>query len=167
MNEKLRGHFLKIGPKNFVLGTVFVLIILDFLSLYNLKLNFEQSGLYNNIVLLTIERMQIKQSELAPETLTEMAGLIHKTMDFAFLLILINNLFFYFFYLRKKLWAQGYILFYTMTAAIFSLLMIFDNHTGIGWTIFNVLTIPIYLYLFFGVKLLKEETTLAPKKKGR
>jgi hypothetical protein len=167
MNEKLRAHFLKIGPKNFVLGTVILLVVLDFLSLYNLKLNFENSGLYNNIVLLTMERMKIKQSELAPETLIEMAGLIHKTMDFGFLLIILNNLFFYFFYLRKKLWAQNYVLFYTLTAAIFSLLMIFDNHTGIGWTIFNFLTIPIYLYLFFGVKLLKEETTLVPKKKGR
>jgi hypothetical protein len=46
--------------------------------------------------------------------------------------------------------------------------MIFDGlGMGLGWMAFNLLTIPLYFYLYMAVKLLKKETTLEPKKKGR
>lgn len=168
MKEKLYPHFMKIGPRRFVVGTVIILIILDILNGYYLKLSMAKNDLSHKMVLLIIERMQLNPSDFDRATMAEIGGLVDKSFDFFLFLVLFNNLFFYLFYLRKKLWAQAYVLFYTLTAGIFSLLMIFDGYgMGMGWMIFNILTIPLYLYLYMGVKLLKNETTLVPEKKAR
>jgi hypothetical protein len=168
MKEKLLNHYLKLGPRRFVVGTVILLVILDLLNGLYLKLSWIKNGLAEKMVLTVIERMQFKPQDFDHATMLEMSGLVNQSFDFFLYVIAVNNLFFYFFYLRKKLWAQGYVLFYTLTAAIFSFLMIFDgNGMGAGWMIFNLLTIPLYWYLYMGVKLLKNETTLEPKKKGQ
>lgn len=168
MKEKLRDHYLKFGPRRFVIFAVITLLILDILSGYYLVLVFDHKLQSGQMIHLIAKRMNMQVTDFDPATLQEVVGLVNKTLNFFLFLVLTNNLFFYFFYLRKKLWAQGYVLFYTMTASILSLYFIFEgSNLGVGWTIFNVLTIPIYIYLFFGVKMLKAETTLVPEKKGR
>lgn len=166
MKEKLKDHFMRIGPRRFVVGTVIILILLDILNGIYLK---QVWGKNDEALLLQVIRMiEVNPADFDQATMAEMRGLIDKSFSFMLFSILLNNLFFYLFYLRKKLWAQGFVLFYTLTAAIFSAAMIFDGFTlGIGWFIFNLLTIPVYLYLYAGVKLLKKETTLEPEKKAR
>lgn len=168
MKEKLYNHFLKIGPRRCVVGIVILLIILDILNGIYLKGSWGLKNTSHQMVLLIIQLMKASPADFDLDTMREMAGLVDKALDFLLFLLLLNNLFFYFFYLRKKLWAQGYVLFYTLTACIFSITMIFDGlGMGWGWMIFNVLTIPLYFYMYMAVKLLKNETTLEPKKKGR
>lgn len=167
MKEKLLAHFHKIGPRRFVVATVVLLLVLDLVNIYYLKLSWEANRLADNMVQLSITNMKLNPSDFSPETITEMTGLMNKSFDFMLFLILLNNLFFYFFYLRKKLWAQGYVLFYTLTAALFSFTLILDRGMGMGWLFFNIATIPVYLYLYCGVKWLKNETTLVPEKKAR
>lgn len=168
MREKLYNHFLKIGPRRCVVGVVILLIILDILNGIYLKASWELREASHQMVILMIKLMKASPTDFDVDTMREMAGLVDKAFDFMLFLVLMNNLFFYLFYLRKKLWAQGYVLFYTLTAGIFSLTMLFDGMTmGAGWMIFNLLTIPLYFYLYMAVKLLRKETTLEPKKKGR
>ncbi len=111
--------------------------------------------------------MKLHASVFDQATMTEIGGLVDKSFDFFLFLILMNNLFFYLFYLRQKIWAQGYVLFYTLTGAIFSGFMIFDGYgMGAGWMMFNLLAVPLYMYLYMGVKVHKFETNLVPEKKG-
>ena len=167
MKEKLRQHFLKIGPRRFVLMTVFSLLILDLLTGHSFRMSLIQNGFSEKLVQLSIKQANLPASDLSNETLSEVHNLMNMSLDFMLGLILVNNIFFYFFYFKKKLWAYSYVAFYTLTAGFLSLSMIFDKHVSTGWLIFNIATIPMYLYLFLGVKLLKAETTLAPKKKGQ
>jgi hypothetical protein len=168
MKDKLLAHFHKIGARRFVVGTVIILVVLDILNCVYLKLAWVQNDLSQRMVLQIINQMKLQPADFNPTTMLEIRGLVDKSFDFFMFIILINNLFFYFFYLRKKLWAQGYVLFYTLTAAIFSGTLLFDGYgMGSGWLIFNLMTIPFYVYLYMGVKLLKDETTLVPQKKAR
>ena len=167
MKEKLQNHYKKLVPRQFVTATVITLVILDILNGIYLKLSWVKNGLSKNIVLIIIERMKLNVTDFDQGTMVEVGGLVDKSFNFFLFLILMNNLFFYLFYLRKKIWAQGYVLFYTFTGAIFSGLMIFDGYgMGLGWMIFNLMAIPLYAYLYLGVKVLKEETTLVPEKKA-
>jgi hypothetical protein len=168
MKEKLYNHYLKIGPRRCVVGIVILLIILDVLNGIYLKSSWALKDTSQQMVLLMIKLMKASPADFDLDTMREMGGLVDKAFDFMLFLLLMNNLFFYLFYLRKKLWAQAYVLVYTLTAGIFSILMIFDGlGMGLGWMAFNLLTIPLYFYLYMAVKLLKKETTLEPKKKGR
>lgn len=167
MMDKIKAHFLKIGPRRFVMGTVIVLIILDIINTIYLKLYWLQKDLSTLLVHQSIRRSELVLEDFSQETLTGMAGFINNTFYFFLFLVLINNLFFYFFYLRRKLWAQGYVLFYTLTAAIFSVSFVVDQ-AGLGWSwmLYNLSTIFIYAYLYFGVKVLKYETTDAIPEDG-
>lgn len=168
MKEKIQSHFKKFAPRQFVVGVVTVLIILDILNGLYLKLSWAKNALSKNMVILIIEQMKLQAADFDHATMTEIGGLVDKSFDFLLFLILMNNLFFYLFYLRKKIWAQGYVLFYTFSGMIFSAFMIFDGYgMGAGWMIFNLLAVPLYAYLYFGVKFLKNETTLVPEKKAR
>ena len=168
MNEKLKNHFLRIGPRTFVIGTVILLIIMDILNGIYLKLALGNKQFTEKMIIMTYARVGVAAAEITPDSFAEMTWILERSLDFFLFLILINNLFFYFFYLRKQLWAQGYVLFYTLSAALLSGVMLFDVYgMGPGWLVFNLATIPVYFYLYLGVKLLKTETTLAPKKKGR
>ena len=168
MKDKMKQHFLNFGPKRFVIFTVIILIVLDVINSYYLKIYWLQKDLSHTMVLQSIKRGELMVEDFSQTTLNEMTAFVNNGFYFFLLLIFANNLFFYIFYLRKKLWAQGYVLFYTLTASLFSLTFIFDNAgLGMGWMAYNVLTIPIYIYLYFGVKLLKLETTLGHEKKGR
>lgn len=168
MREKLKAHYLRFGPRRFVIFTVLTLLVTDLLNSYYLKLYWAKKGLSTAMVYLSIKRSSLSIDEFSPETLMEMSGFVDNAFSFFLLVVLANNLFFYLFYLRKKLWAQGFVLFYALTATFFSLTFIFDGaDLGIGWLAYNLLTIPYYLYVYTGVKLLKAETTLEPGKKGR
>lgn len=167
MKEKLRQHFLKIGAPRFVLITVFSLLILDLLTGHSFRMSLIQNGFSEKLVQLSIKQANLQASDLSNETLSEVHNLMNLSLDFMLGLILVNNIFFYFFYFKKKLWAYSYVAFYTLTAGFLSLSMIFDKHISTGWLIFNIATIPMYLYLFLGIKLLKAETTLAQGKKGQ
>jgi len=172
MLEKFKPHYLKLGPTKFVSATILVLLITDLLNGYYLKLYWSKKEISRLMVEQSILRSGVTLEDFSPDTFNEMLGFVNNTFTFFLLIILLNNLFFYGFYLKKKLWAQGFVLFYTLTAALFNLTFIFD-HAGLGahWIIYNVLTIPLYLYLYVGIKLLKDETTLPPSpgrgKKGR
>lgn len=170
MMEKLRTHFLKLGPRRFVIGTVVLLVILDIINSYYLKIYWLKKDLSTTLVHEAIRRNGEVIESFSYDTILEMKGFIDNTFYFFLFLIFINNIFFYFFYLRKKLWAQGYVLFYTLTAAIFAVSFLIDPMSlGWGWFFYNFLTMFLYVYLYFGVKLLKAETTIIPEdgKKGR
>ncbi len=161
MKEKLKNHFLKFGPRRFVIFTIVTLLITDLINCYYLKLY----GLSKNISLVMVHQTIAKSGQIledfSVDTIQEMAGFVSNSFYFFLLIIIINNLFFYFFYLRKKLWAQGYVLVYAITGALLQLSFIFDDGgLGPSWMTYNILTIPYYLYLFLGVKLLKPETTI-------
>lgn len=168
MKEKLQNHYRKLAPRQFVAGAVIALVILDILNGLYLKLTWVKNGLSKNTVLLIIQGMKLHATDFDQATMTEIGGLVDKSFDFFLFLILMNNLFFYLFYLRKKMWAQGYVLFYTLTGAIFSGFMIFDGYgMGIGWMMFNLLAVPLYMYLYMGVKVLKFATTPMTKTKAQ
>lgn len=166
MKEKLLAHFRKFGPRRFVIFAVVTLIISDLLNSWYLKLWWVAKNMSWRGVELTAKRMEIEVSDLTPASISELTGLFNNMFFFFILIILINNFFFYAFYLRRKLWAQGFVLFYTLTAAMLSALFLVDN-AGLGflWYAYNILMCPVYVYLYFGVKLLKEETVDLPVKK--
>ena len=160
MMNKLKDHFLKLGPRNCVVGTILLLIVLDVLNMIYLRLYWVNKDMSLNFVHLALRYNGLVAEDFNRETMNEMTGFLDNTFYFLIFLISINNLFFYFFYLRKKLWAQGYVLFYTLTGALFAFTFIIDPvDLGIGWKLYNIATIFIYLYLFMGVKVLKYETT--------
>ena len=168
MKEKLLNHYKKLVPRQFVTGAVIALVTLDILNGIYLKLSWVKNGLSKNMVLIIIQRMKLQTTDFDHATMTEIGGLVDKSFDFFLFLILMNNLFFYLFYLRKKIWAQGYVLFYTLSGAIFSGFMIFDGYgMGAGWMMFNLLAIPLYMYLYMGVKVHKFETSPVPEKKAQ
>lgn len=170
MLEKLKTHYLNLGPRRFVIGAVILQCILDVINTYFLKIYWLKKDLSTVMVQQAIIRNGETLESFSPDTIFEMKSFIDNTFYFFLFLIFINNIFFYFFYLRKKLWAQSYVLFYTLTAAIFAVSFILDpDDFGWAWAIYNFSTIFIYLYLFFGAKLLKNETTIIPEdgKKGR
>ncbi|MGE3608517.1 MAG: hypothetical protein AB7I27_02925 [Bacteriovoracaceae bacterium] len=166
MNQKIKAHFLKIGPLRFVIGTVITLSVLDLINTYYLKLYWAKKKMALIFIEQSILHGRLSFHDFSDNTIREMTGFINNTFYFFLLIIVLNNFFFYFFYLRKKLWAQSYVHFYALTAAVLAILCLFDNpNMGIGWDIYNIVTFLIYLYLYFGVKLLKDETTLGHEKK--
>lgn len=173
MKQKIRTHFLKFGPQRFVLVTVSLLLLTDLLNSWYLKLYWVKKDYAQVLIKSSIRRGGMMVEEFHPDTMAEMLGFLNNTFNFFLLIILANNIFFYFFYLRKRLWAQGFVLFYTLTAGLFSLTLLFDNSgLGSGWFIYNFLTIFMYIYLYLGVKVLRPETTVekftpSRGKKGR
>lgn len=151
---------MKFGPRRFVYIATAALLILDIINSYFLRVYWLNKDLSTTMVHQMIRKQGYVIENFSNDTILEMKSFLDNTFYFFLFLILINNIFFYAFYLRKKLWAQGYVLFYTLTASIFSLSFLID-HAGlsIGWIVYNILTIPIYVYLYFGVKVLKYETT--------
>lgn len=169
MKEKLKAHFLSLGPRRFVFGTVFVLIMMDLIFSYYLKLVWATKGISQLALKVAMSNQKISAYELSADTLRELEQLGNNTFYAFIFIVLLNNLIFYAFYLRKKLWAQGYVLFYTFTNMFLNLFFLIDiNEMGPGWAVYNLSTIFIYLYLYLGVKLLREETTIPARgKKGR
>lgn len=166
MKEKILAHFNRWNPRYFVVLTVALLIITDFLNGLYLKLFWSHRGMSELLVKQSIAQSGLVLEDFGPDTVSEMLGFVDNTFYFFLFLILINNLFFYIFYLLKRLWAQGFILFYTLSAAVLALFMIFDkSDLHVGWTVYNLFSIPFYLYLFVGVKMLKTKTTLPVQKK--
>lgn len=165
MKEKLLAHFRKFGPRRFVIATVIVLIVTDLLNSWYLRLWWVSKDMSQNLLEQSSARSGVPLSELGPDSIRELTSFFDNSFYFFLFIILANNLFFYAFYLRRKLWAQGFVLFYALTAAALSAGFLFDN-AGLssGWYIYNLLMIPIYLYLFLGVKSLKEDTVDLPKK---
>jgi hypothetical protein len=168
MKLKLKDHFLRFGPRRFVVVTVILLIVTDIINLYYLKLYWMTKELSRQMVFQTIQRSEMQVSDFSLATLSEWMEFFNNLFFFFLGIVLLNNLFFYFFYLRRRLWAQGYILFYTITAALFSLTFLWDN-AGLGahWVIYNIGSALLYIYLFAGVKLLRAETTLESGKMAR
>lgn len=158
--EKLKKHFLKFGSRRFVIVAVISLLTLDLINTVYLRLYWLKKDLSTTLVHQMIRKNGYLLENFSAETILEMKAFLDNTFYFFLFLILINNIFFYFFYLRKKLWAQGYILFYTLTGSIFALSFIVDQAgLGLGWFTYNILTMFIYFYLYLGVKVLKYETT--------
>ena len=160
MMAKIKEHFLKFGPRRFVIMATVLLLVMDILNSWYLKLYWLKKDLSGFMVKQSIERSGNSVEYFSVSTIREMEAFLDNIFYFFIFLILINNIFFYFFYLRKKLWAQSYVLFYAFTAAIFSVTFLIDQAgLGTGWMLYNLLTIPLYVYLYLGVKVLKRETT--------
>lgn len=166
MKEKLLAHFRKFGPRRFVIFTVITLLVTDLLNSWYLKLWWVAKNMSMKGVQMSADRAGLEVADLTPASISELTGLFNNMFFFFIIIILINNFFFYTFYLRRKLWAQGFVLFYTLTAAALSAMFLIDN-AGLGftWYAYNILMCPVYVYLYFGVKLLKEETVDLPAKK--
>lgn len=163
MKERIKVHFKRWNPRYFVSFTVISLIITDLLNGYYLKIFWAKKEMSMNLVKQSIASGGMVFEDFSTDTILEMSGFVDNTFYFFLFLVLINNLFFYLFYYLKRLWAQGFVLFYTLSAAILAVTFIFDN-SGLApqWTFYNILSIPFYAYLFVGVKFLKEETTIIP-----
>lgn len=155
--QKIKNHFLRLGPRRFVIGTVLMLLLLDILNGWYLKLYWA----YKNLSVAYAHKVaQMNGIEFDPNTIEGIVYLTDNLVSFFLLIVLVNNLFFYCFYLRKKLWAQGYILFYTLTnAALMGAFLVEGPVLGMGWFVINMLSVPVYIYMYLGVKVLKYETT--------
>lgn len=158
--EKLKKHFLVIGGRRFVISAVILLISLDLINTIYLRLYWLKKDLSTMLVHQMVRKNGYLLENFSTDTILEMKSFLDNTFYFFLFLILLNNIFFYFFYLRKKLWAQGYVLFYTLTGSIFALSFIVDQaDLGLGWLTYNILTMFLYFYIYLGVKVLKYETT--------
>lgn len=159
MKEKLLAHYRKLGPRRFVVATVIILVISDILNSWYLRLWWVAKDMSQRLIEQSAERSGLSLSDLSKDSITELEGFFNNSFYFFLFIILANNFFFYAFYLRRKLWAQGFVLFYALTAAGLSGAFLFDN-AGLGtlWYIYNLLMCPVYLYLYLGVKVLKEDT---------
>lgn len=161
MLDKIKAHFKKFDPRRFVVFTVLTLLLTDLINGYYLMLYWEKKDYGSVLMQESMRRGGMSAADFNSATLNEMHAFMDNLFHFFLFIILANNLFFYFFYLRKRQWAQGFVVFYTFTAALFSLTLLFDNAgLGAGWFMYNLATIPFYFYLFLGVRTLKEETTL-------
>lgn len=161
MLEKIKKHFLGLNPKYFVILTVAGLVVLDLINSYYLRIYW----VHKNLSLIYVEKVALTQgldfTHLSSDSIQEVKQVIDNGFFFFLFIVFANNLFFYFFYLRKKLWAQGYVLFYTITNSILALLFIIEGPIlGVSWFIYNIMTIFIYLYLYLGVKVLKNSTSV-------
>lgn len=160
MLQKFKPHFLKLGPRRFVVGTVLLLVILDLLNFYYLRIWWKFRDMSFVITKMAAKLAGRDWDYLTQDSINEVMALCDNAFYFFLFIVFVNNLFFYCFYLRKKLWAQGYVLFYTLTTALFAFTFLIEGPIlGYGWFIFNLSTLFIYLYLWLGVKLLKYETT--------
>jgi hypothetical protein len=160
MMEKIKKHFSGHNPKYFVILAVVALIILDLINSYYLRLYW----VHKNLSILYVEKVASTQGldfrQLSQESIREVKQVIDNGFFFFLFVVFANNLFFYFFYLRKKLWAQGYVLFYTVTNSLLAVLFLIEGPIlGTSWFLYNIMTIFIYLYLYLGVKVLKGATT--------
>ncbi len=157
---KIKSHFLSFGPRKFVICAVIVLIILDIINSVYLRTYW----VFKDLSRVAVEKLANKEglqfSELSEQTIIEVTAMINNAFFFFLFIILINNLFFYFFYLKKKLWAQGYVLFYAITNSILAVIFLVEGPiVGWPWFIYNVGTMFLYFYLYLGIKVLKYETT--------
>ena len=156
MINKIKNHYLKLNKNLFIPITILVLFALDLINSYYLRLYW----VHKNLSLLYVEKLALNQgldfSQLSEQSVLEIKQVIDNGFFFFLFIILMNNFFFYFFYLRKKLWAQGYVIFYAITNSILSILFLIEGPVlGLPWFLYNALTIGIYLYLYFGMKVLK------------
>lgn len=166
MRDKLLSHYRKFGPRRFVLFTVLTLALTDLINSWYLRLWWVAKDMSGMGVRMTAEKSNIALADLGPDTIREVRAMFDNMFFLFLLIILVNNFFFYAFYYRRKLWAQGFVLFYALTAAGLSFVFLFDNAgLGTGWYLYNLLMSGVYLYLFVGVKVLKEETVDLPGSK--
>jgi hypothetical protein len=164
MKKKIQSHFSGIGVKRFVIIAVMALILLDLMNSYYLRIYW----VHKNLSMIYVEQLALRQgldvSDLSHQSIQEIKGLIDNGFFFFLFIIFINNLFFYFFYLRKKIWAQGYVVFYTVTNALLAILFLIEGPIlGMSWFIYNMSTILFYSYLYFGTKILKFEVNAIPE----
>jgi hypothetical protein len=160
MKEKLKSHFLRLGPRRFVVLAILALIVTDVVNTYYMRLYWTAKDMSRLLVHRSIVQGGQMVEHFSPTTIREITDFVTNAFGFFLLIVLLNNFFFYFFYLRRRFWAQGFVLVYALTGALFQLTFIFDNpDLGTGWMTYNIACVPFYLYVFLGVKLLKLETT--------
>jgi hypothetical protein len=168
MMNKVRSHFHKLGAKPFIIGTVLLLIVLDIMNSLYLRLYW----VHKNLSVLFVKRLANTQGlefrQLSQQTILEVQAMVNNAFFFFLLIVLINNLFFYFFYLRKKMWAQGYVLFYTITNSILAISFLIEGGIlGWGWFTYNAASILLYFYLYLGVKTFKFDSSVTIPVNGK
>lgn len=157
----LKNHFSKLNPKKFIILSVVFLLLLDLVNSYYLRIYWG----HQNLSLLYVQQIALAQgldiNQLSVQSIQEIKQVIDNGFFLFLIIVLLNNIFFYIFYLRKKVWAHGYVVFYALTNSILAILFIIEGPIlGIPWFIYNFLTVFLYFYLFLGFKFLKNETTL-------
>ncbi len=161
--EKIKRHYLDLGLQRFLVLAVITLIVLDLINSYYLRIYWVQKDLSMLYVKQLGEKQGINVNQLSKQSILEIKTLIDNGFFFFLFIIFINNLFFYFFYLKKKLWAQGYIVFYAISNALLALLFLIEGPIlGLGWFLYNLSTVLFYSYLFAGAKILKFEKAAIP-----
>ncbi len=160
MKDKIKAHFQGYNPRKFVIFTVISLFVTDLVNCKFFQIYWKAKDFSTNLVHQTIAKSGQVIEDFSPSTIQEMMGFIDNSFYFLLFIIVVNNLFFYLFYLRRKLWAYGFIHFYVITGALLQLTFLFD-YSGIDfiWLGYNFLLIPYYLYLFVAMKYLKHQTT--------
>lgn len=157
---KIKMHFLYLGARRFVLCALAVLLLLDVIN----SLYLREYWVHRDISRVVVEKLANNQGlefkQLSEQTIVEITTMANNAFFFFLFIIMVNNLFFYFFYLKRKLWAQSYVLFYAVSNSILAITFLVEGPV-LGWTWFsyNLSTMFLYFYLFLGVKVLKHETT--------
>lgn len=130
-----------------------VLVLLDLGNGQFLRLSWLANKSSLNIIHILASRGEISLSELSHDTVGELLGMVDNTFLFFLFIVFLNNLFFYLFALRAKQWAHGYLVFYTMTGALLSLVMVKSSFDlGFFWGVFNIVSVLAYGYIFLGLK---------------
>lgn len=157
---KIKSHFLAFGARRFVIIAVISLFILDIINSLYLRVYWVHRDFSRLIVERLAHNQGLEFKQLSNQTIIEITTMVNNAFFFLLFIILINNLFFYFFYLRKRLWAQGYVLFYAISNSVLAITFLIEGTVlGWPWFLYNLMTMFLYLYLYLGVKVLKEETT--------
>jgi hypothetical protein len=160
MRNKFKAHFMQLGARRFVWAAVALLIVLDLINSLYLRLYWVHKDLSVMVVKRLANSQGLEFGQLTQQTIVEVQAMINNAFFFFLFIILINNIFFYGFYLRKKLWAQGYVLFYTISNSILAITFLVEGKVlGWGWFLYNLASMFLYFYLYLGVKVLKFETT--------
>jgi hypothetical protein len=166
MMLKIKNHFKKFNLFHFTLGVIVSLIVLDLINFYYLSLYWTKQ----NLSLLYVQRLSLGQGldvhQLSTQSIQEIKQVIDNSFFLFLVIVLINNLFFYIFYFRNKLWAQSYVLFYTLSNSVLAVLFLVEGPIlGIPWFIYNLVTIFLYIYLYLGIKFFKDESMISNQTK--
>jgi len=157
MNE----HLNKVSVSRISLICIVILLVTDLLSTMYMDLYWSEKGFSDIALSLALQKNKMHLSDLSPETYQEMIQFIHNAFRLFLVVFILNNLFFYYFFFRKKLWAFKFVHFYVLTAAIINISFIFDDFTlPWYWSIYNLLTIPVYGVLWLVLKVRKNDFIL-------
>lgn len=95
---------------------------------------------------------------LEPQYRQQLVTVLTMSAGMMLLSLLVVNTVFYVYLAFHKRWSWQYVITYAFSAAAMALMTLFEGmHVGMFWDIFNILSIPLYLFLGFLVWSRKSE----------